>query len=78
MDMRVKNFIDLNKENITSVYNYECSAGVSVVYIFLKTPDCKGIELLADANDCVEAHPYMSIDGMEQDFRERVGAYVEV
>ena len=78
MDTRVKQFIDLNKENILSVYNFICSSGITVSYLFLKNADCIRPELLTDARDCVVSYPYVQMLGMEEAMRECVGKYVKI
>ena len=79
MDTKVKQFIDCNRDNISSVYNFVCSSGETVVYIFFKQQHCERLELLTEARaNAVSPYPLSVERALEQTMRECVGEYVEI
>jgi hypothetical protein len=78
MDMKIKEFIKLNRHKISSVYNIACSSGDYVVYILLKTGNCERLDLLSDARDCVLSYPYVDECGLEKEIERCIGQYVEI
>ncbi|MCL2015157.1 MAG: hypothetical protein FWG68_02795 [Defluviitaleaceae bacterium] len=77
MDTNISKYIEINKSRIAKVYNYQCSDGGYIVYIFLKEPDTNW-ELLWAAMENCDVNTIMINDEVEKIFTEEVGEYIEI
>jgi len=77
MDTNIRKFIEINKSKIAKIYNYQCTSGEYMVYIFLKEVGDNWELLWAARENCV-VNTIMCNDEKENVFNDKVGEYIEI
>ncbi|MCL2015160.1 MAG: hypothetical protein FWG68_02810 [Defluviitaleaceae bacterium] len=78
MDPNISKYIEINKDRIAKVYNYQCSDGGYIVYIFFKETGRTNRELLWAAMENCDVNTIMVNDEVERIFTEEMGEYIEI
>ena len=80
MNKYIQEFLEINKQLISSVCEFICSSQEKIIYIFLKAKGCKNMELLTEAefDEGITVYILSTEYEIEKTVKERVPLYAKI